>query len=178
MSLGGLRRSLLLGVACNYAHDICNVLIVAAAGNDGNLFPISYPARFKDVISVGAVDRNLNICSFSSGGRRADILAPGDDIVSTVCNQGYDWFSGTSMACPHVAGVAALYFSEHPYHGPDLCKSELLRTAMTLPGGGKLLNAAGAVGLVKNRSTHTPIMSKLLSLFPNVNKLFEKFLLV
>jgi thermitase len=188
MSLGGPFPSVLEGMACKYAHAL-NVLIVASAGNGGNKAIIGYPARFKDVLSVGAVqwrtDSNnnkkpdpdeLSLCDFSSGGFRADILAPGKDIISTVPGQKYASWQGTSMAAPHVAGVAALYFGEHPSHGPDLCKSVLLITAIPLPYGGKLINAAGALGLAKPRSITTPIMSKFLNLFPNINYHFIELL--
>jgi subtilisin family serine protease len=175
MSLGGRFGSILLGAACKYAHDIHNVLVVAAAGNSGNDALIAYPARYFDVLSVGAVNEGLDICQFSSGGKRADILAPGEGILSTIPNNRYDSYSGTSMAAPHVAGVAALYFSEHPFHGAKLCKSALLNTATRLNGGAKLVNAAGVLGLAKSKAILTnPLLSNLQNLFPHASRLFQR----
>ncbi|MBP5363224.1 MAG: S8 family serine peptidase [Ruminococcus sp.] len=76
---------------------------------DGTLFPSVYDR----IIVVGALDENLNISSFSNAGERTDIYAPGENIYSTIPGNKYDnedW-DGTSMAAPHVAGVAAMIWS-------------------------------------------------------------------
>ncbi|MBI4188497.1 MAG: S8 family peptidase [Chloroflexi bacterium] len=83
------------------------IVLVASAGN-ANGGPVSYPAALPYVVAVSAVDSNNQIASFSSVGDQVDLAAPGVSITSTYLNGGYATMSGTSMAAPHVSGVAAL----------------------------------------------------------------------
>jgi subtilisin family serine protease len=112
MSLGSSSCSKTMAEAVNYAYFDKGVIVVAAAGNSGG--SMGYPARFDPVIAVGAVDHNDNRAQFSSHGPNLDIVAPGVTILSTVPNFGYDAISGTSMASPHVAGVAGLLLAQRP----------------------------------------------------------------
>ncbi|MHA1256204.1 MAG: S8 family serine peptidase, partial [Promethearchaeota archaeon] len=90
------------------------VMVIAAAGNDDVNTPF-YPAAYPDVIAVAATDQNDLKASFSNYGTWIDIAAPGVDITSTgLSNTDYRVKSGTSMACPHVSGLAALIKSEYP----------------------------------------------------------------
>ncbi|MEH2243598.1 S8 family peptidase [Nostoc sp.] len=114
LSLGGPSTNTTLESAIDYASSK-GVIVVMAAGNDGDSSP-GYPARYayKSGIAVGAVDRNNNMPDFSdrSGTKEiAYVTAPGVKVYSSVPNNQYATYSGTSMAAPHVAGVVALMLS-------------------------------------------------------------------
>ncbi|HSD05641.1 S8 family peptidase, partial [Flavobacterium sp.] len=120
-------------------------LIVAAAGNDssrpGTVRPVSHPANCPSIMAVGAVDVSLNIAYFSNGGLypsygAVDIMGPGVNVFSsTKLPTKYATWSGTSMATPHVAGIAALYAQATGLKGINLWK-KLLTTAKPLPAIG------------------------------------------
>ncbi len=115
------------------------VLVVAAAGNDGDSDPdsdVDYPAAYDSVIAVAATDANDNRASWSSDGAEVEIAAPGVNISSTWKNGDYKTISGTSMASPHVAGTAALVFSStiNPSYDTDadgIWDNEEVRSVLT-----------------------------------------------
>jgi subtilisin len=112
MSLGSSSSSTTLANACASANA-AGVLLVAAAGNSGPN-QTSYPAAYDVVVAVGAVDAANGdaVAYFSNTGSYLDVAAPGVAVYSTYKSGGYATLSGTSMASPHAAGVAALIFSE------------------------------------------------------------------
>jgi thermitase len=112
MSLGGFYSSQTLQQAITYAWNR-GLVIVAAAGNENTNSP-SYPAAYPEVIGVAATDSSDNRASFSNYGSYVSVAAPGVGILSTVRGGGYQSWSGTSMASPHVAGLAGLLFSQDP----------------------------------------------------------------
>jgi subtilisin family serine protease len=116
LSLGGSYSSE-IEAAIAYATQR-NILVVMAAGNEAQSEPVN-PAALatRYGIAVGAVDRNQQIPRFSNSAgqqEKAYVLAPGVSITSTVLGEAYENFNGTSMAAPHVAGVAALMLSANP----------------------------------------------------------------
>ena len=112
MSLGGGGAPQALADMCAAAYDD-GVLLVAAAGNSGPGNTVGFPAKYPHVIAVSAVDSTDTIAGFSSTGPEVEVCAPGVNVLSTIRNGSYGTMSGTSMACPHVAGVAALVWGSH-----------------------------------------------------------------
>ena len=89
-------------------------VIVASSGNDGKRKTIDYPARFPQVVSVGATTRIGKIAPFSNRGKQIDIYAPGERVYSSWLHGKYNELSGTSMATAHVSGVIALMLAIEP----------------------------------------------------------------
>jgi len=139
LSLGSLGDSATLRDAVNNAYA-AGVVVVGAAGNNAGdadtsddyvLFPGAYP----NAIGVGATDSSDTIASFSNYGPELDVVAPGVGILSTVLGAGYQSWSGTSMATPHVAGVAGLMISAG-ITDPATIRTKLTSTATDLGTGG------------------------------------------
>ncbi len=152
------------------------VLHIGSAGNDGsaagNGNNVSYPARYESVVAVAAIDKNNQRASFSSTGSDVEIAAPGVSILSTWKDStnfagpqpfsfaGYagEYFieaSGTSMASPHVAGVAALLMASDPSYTAEEVRNKMNETALDLGAAGKdnlygygLVDASSALGIV------------------------------
>lgn len=145
ISIGGTAYNAVFQKVINEAAE-AGVTVVAAMGNDGTNC-LNYPAGYDNVIGVVSVDRTNNRASGSSYGTWGDVAAPGADIWSTYKNGSYGPKSGTSMASPVVAGVAALYKSVHPDATPAQITARLKATA-TRGGsdlGAGIVNAAAAL---------------------------------
>lgn len=112
LSLGGSEPSSTLQDAVEEAHDD-GCLMVAAAGNGGG-YGVDYPGRYPETIAVAATDQSDSRASFSDYGSQIDVAAPGVAIYSTLWDNTYGWKDGTSMAAPHVSGLAALVWSMCP----------------------------------------------------------------
>ena len=161
-SWGSTQRSRALEDAIRAAGEN-GILFVAAAGNDGGdndkrpHFPSNYD--LPNVISVAALDNSDLLTSFSNfGAKTVHVAAPGKDIVSTWLNEGYREASGTSMATPHVAGLAALILANEPELTVKELRERILGSVDTLDIlGGRIfsagrINAAKALGITKKAS--------------------------
>jgi serine protease len=170
MSLGGPMASSVLSKAVKYAHDK-GVVVVCAAGNDGR-GKVSYPAAYPHAIAVAATQYDETTTFYSNWGKEIDIAAPGGNtrvdqngdgqpdgvlqntiVPGNISQNDYLWFMGTSMASPHVAGVAALIVGQGVTN-PDAVEKVLKETARKPKSGFKdnqnrygagIVDAAGAV---------------------------------
>ncbi len=144
MSLGGPSGSTALERAVKYALSK-GVVVVAAAGNSGpDPDTVGYPAGYPGVIAVAASDSSDGVADFSSRGAAVAFIAPGVDITSTVPGGGYAKLSGTSMASPHVAGLAALAV-ERGARGADGVRAAFSAAASRLPGLSATEEGAGMI---------------------------------
>jgi len=142
--------------ACDYAYAK-GCVVVAAAGNAGHPRKtdrdnVDYPARYDSVIAVAATTSSDTRASFSSTGPDVELAAPGSYIYSTIWDDSYAYMSGTSMSCPHVAGVAALVI-ESGINGNVNVRQRMIDTAEDLGTSGRdwlfgygIVDAEAAVG--------------------------------
>jgi len=143
------------------------VLFVASAGNDAddnNRAP-AYPATYDlpNIISVASINSSGVLSSFSNrGSRTVHIAAPGSSILSTTPGNNYEYYSGTSMASPHVAGVAALVLSAHSDFTTERLRGALLSGGQPLSSvsqntvSGNLVSAQGALQSANEVDTVAP----------------------
>ena len=182
MSLGGEGSTNTLGQAVTAARA-AGVVIFAAAGNN-NSAKAFFPASYNGVVSVSAVDRNGAKAPYSNFNAAVDLTAPGgntavdldgdgfvDGVLSTLVNEGagfspiFVFYQGTSMACPHVAGVAALMLAVEPTLTPNQIETILQTTAVDLGAPGKdaifghgLIQADLAVQAAAGASAQVPVL--------------------
>ncbi len=156
MSLGSNSGVTAYETACSQAYN-SGILLVAAAGNDGNTRgtgnSVDYPAAYSSVIAVAATDSMNKRASYSSTGPAVELTAPGVNILSTYEND-LTSLSGTSMACPHVAGTAALVLAANPSFTNVNIRNRLTKTATDLGTRGRdnlygygLVNAKAAAAV-------------------------------
>mmetsp|Transcript_17007 Transcript_17007/g.23945 ORF Transcript_17007/g.23945 Transcript_17007/m.23945 type:complete len:585 (-) Transcript_17007:137-1891(-) len=169
MSLGGPTRE---GIEAELFEELANngVMSIAAAGNSGNN-RLMYPASYESVMSVAAVSRWKRHAGFSQRNEQIDIAAPGVRVLSTfpdrckICGflpifRGYGWIDGTSMACPHVSGVAALLMSAKPDATVTEVREAIEKSAEDLGKVGRdnmfghgLINAEAALAVLMDDSS-------------------------
>ncbi len=179
MSLGAEADDPLVSEQIDYATQN-GVVVVAASGNDG-CNCISYPARYPDVIAVGATNADNSIASFSNYGNNLDLVAPGAGLCSTVWTNAAQsglnacGLNGTSFSSPLVAGAAALLLSQNPTLTPTQVSVALTGTATKLAPmnninftnlyGHGLLNTYGALNDVSaTTSIGSPLSASRISL--------------
>jgi subtilisin family serine protease len=162
MSLGATSYSRGEEAAVNYAWSH-GVVLVAAAGNTG-LNTYHYPAAHAHAIAVAATDAGDRRASFSTYGDFVDVSAPGVSVWSTVRGSSYGYMNGTSMATPHVSGLAALILSVNPGLTPDMVRDLIEQNADDLgsPGwdiyfGYGRINALRALAQVLPNPPPTPV---------------------
>jgi thermitase len=136
LSLGGESPSQVLQDAVDEAHAR-GAVVVAAAGNSGG--PVLYPAAYQHVIAVAATDQADQRWYDSSRGPEVDLAAPGVNVTSATIGAGYEPQKGTSVAAPHVSGLAALVLSLQPWLEPQAVQTLLEESAddvnvATFPG--------------------------------------------
>jgi hypothetical protein len=130
------------GAPSNFEKDVIDfanqngALVVAASGNDGvnNDLTPHYPSNYDHVLSVGAVNKNSDLkAGFSNYGVTVDVFAPGVNITSTIPNNNYQGgWSGTSMASPMAAGLAALVKTQNPGWSVDQLREQLRVTSVNI----------------------------------------------
>ncbi|WEZ10353.1 S8 family peptidase (plasmid) [Priestia flexa] len=143
------------------------ILIVAPAGNSGysTKSNLSYPAKFNDVIAVGSVNKYFKRSIFSSVGSELDIMATGENILTTSLNNKYTYESGTSIAAPYVTGAAAILLSiDHNLTNKDL--KIILKVSATKLGekhqyGSGLLDIKRAIEFVQLKKTNEQLYNLL-----------------
>ncbi len=122
-----------------------NILVICASGNNGDgsykTDELNYPAAYNEAISVGAVDFNKKLTKYSNSNNNVDLVAPGNEIISTYLEGKYAKLSGTSMATPHVSGAMALII--------NMCEAEFGRTLTEAELYAQLIKRTTTLGLNK-----------------------------
>lgn len=187
LSLGSDVESTILADAIQAAENQ-GVIVIAAAGNESTNLP-SYPAAYNTVVSVSAVDFAANLAPYSNFGTTIDVAAPGGDasadqngdaigdgVLSTLGRDGagtiemvYGFYQGTSMAAPHVAGVAALMKAQQPGLTPSNFRVHLASGNITNNIGDANFFGSGLINAQKSvLAAQSGTLPTLLSTAPSI----------
>jgi subtilisin family serine protease len=145
------------------------IVVVVAAGNNGEYHGIGSPGAAAKALTVGASTKGDSTAYFSSRGPvdryviKPDVMAPGVDITSTFPGNQYGSLDGTSMASPHVAGAAVLLVQLHPEWSPDQVKAVLMNTAKSL-GVNPYIEGTGRIQVDKAAVMNTIVKPATLSM--------------
>jgi len=155
LSIGSYSDSTTLRNEINYAYNKGCVL-VAASGNEGKNNHVSFPARYSNVIGVGASNDGTTRAAFSDYGPELDVVAM-NGYWTTTSSGGYQAFAATSCATPQVAGLAALLLAVDPTLTPDQVKNYIQNGAK---GNGTRINDEVGYGFINMRKVNTIIISR------------------
>lgn len=156
-----------------------NCVVVAAAGNSGNLTPVNFPGSLPGVIAVGAIDSAGGLADFSATGSAVDLVAPGEGahnvtsdgiyglVPSTVAASGANAARGTSFSSPQVAGVAALIRSVNPSLSWQKVTQYIDFTATPLPAGSAGFNTNYGFGRLNAGAAVAAAAAGQLPVSPN-----------
>ena len=144
------------------------IVMVAAAGNEGGT--VQYPAAYEEVISVGSVNQKQTLSDFSATGDNLDVVAPGEDILSTSYLWGYMAADGTSLSAAHVTGLASLILQQNPSLTPAQVKEVIRQSAIPLGEncGSGMVNGKNAYALLASGQPIEPGMEPEISLEEDV----------
>jgi subtilisin family serine protease len=158
------------------------ILFVCAAGNGDNYgsgidmdatpnYPAAWSAEVSTMMAVAAVDSADSLTDYSNYGKNTvQVAAPGSYTLSTTPNGGYGFGLGTSMACPHVSGVAALLFAHEPSLSPAQARRRMVETADPLPSLIGRVSSNGRVNAynaLTNTGQHAPAQPVIGSVYAN-----------
>ena len=169
MSFGGVTYSGMFGDEIGKAHYNNGIAIFASSGNSASK-QFYYPASYQFVVSVASITEQKTRSLFSTYNAEVDICAPGSGVKSTVPNNLYQTFSGTSFASPHAAGVAALVWSHYPELSNEKLIDILQTTATQLPVGdhSERKDEFGH-GLINAKAAYDKVLSMIGSTLPPVS---------
>ena len=170
LSLGGEESSQTIEDAVSYAHSQGCLLMAAAGNNEFQPAPVEYPAALPGVLAVAATMEDDTPWSYSNRGPEIDVAAPGVDIFSANRSGSYYLNSGTSMAVPHVSGLAALIWSLQPTLTADQVAHAITSTARDVytpgwdqrTGWGRIDAQAAILHLVQPRIDIVPDRPSIL----------------
>jgi subtilisin family serine protease len=141
-----------------------DILVVAASGNNSESCDMYIPASIEGVYTVAASDSDDTISSFSNYGESLDISAPGEEIISTVLNDSYEAWNGTSMAAPIVSGIAAMFkaydndlSSEEIITLLNSSATDIMQSGEDILSGYGLINAASAYEILTGEDIYEEV---------------------